>query len=199
VTDNDGLTGAATRAITVTNVTPVVSAFPGATLHAGEVYTAAGSFTDPGTDPWTATVDWGDGTAAQQVSLTQRSFSLTHTYQTAGTFTVIVKIADDDSDASASQTVVVLAVSAAQTLDATQQLLDDWIAAKQISGAVGALLKAQVAIAEKALATNHPLLAKAQLKGTVAELTLLARVGLITAAQATALSTLLQQAISAIH
>ena len=47
---------------TVANVAPIVGAFAGATLLPGETYTASGSFTDPGADPWTATVDYGDGT-----------------------------------------------------------------------------------------------------------------------------------------
>ena len=83
VTDNDGLTDSATFAVNVTNVAPVVGAVPNATLNVGATYTASGTFTDPGADAWTATVNWGDGSAPEVVPLSGRSFSLTHIY-TAG-------------------------------------------------------------------------------------------------------------------
>ena len=59
VTDNDGLTDTATFTVNVTNVAPVVGAVPDATLNVGATYTAAGTFTDPGADAWTATVELG--------------------------------------------------------------------------------------------------------------------------------------------
>ena len=67
----------------VTNVAPVVGAVPNATLNVGATYTAAGTFTDPGADAWTATVNWGDGSALEVVPLSGRSFSLTHIYTAA--------------------------------------------------------------------------------------------------------------------
>ncbi len=85
VTDNDGLTDSATFALNVTNVAPVVGTVPNATLNVGATYTAAGTFTDPGADAWTATVNWGDGSAPEVVPLSGHSFSLTHIYTAGGT------------------------------------------------------------------------------------------------------------------
>ncbi|MGH7178268.1 MAG: NPCBM/NEW2 domain-containing protein, partial [Tepidisphaeraceae bacterium] len=40
---------------------PVVSAGPGGTLTEGSTFSSSGSFTDSGAGPWTATVNYGDG------------------------------------------------------------------------------------------------------------------------------------------
>ena len=104
VTDNDGLTDTATFDVNVTNVAPVVGAVPDATLNVGATYTAAGSFTDPGADAWTATVNWGDGSAPEVVPLSGHSFSLTHIYTAGGTYTVSIDIADDDTSATSTRT-----------------------------------------------------------------------------------------------
>ena len=72
---------------------------PNATLNVGATYTATGSFSDPGADAWTATVNWGDGSAPEVVPLSGRSFSLTHIYTAGGTYTVTIDIADDDTSA----------------------------------------------------------------------------------------------------
>src|SRR4029079_13195162 len=82
-TDNDGLTDTVTVSVTVTNVAPVLSTLPDATATLGAAYPVAGTFTDPGADSWTATVDWGDGSSPSTVTTSSRSFSLSHTYATA--------------------------------------------------------------------------------------------------------------------
>ena len=43
-------------------------------------------FTDPGADAWTATVNWGDGSAPEVVPLSGHSFSFTHIYTAGGTY-----------------------------------------------------------------------------------------------------------------
>src|SRR5262249_34061106 len=95
VTDNDGLTDHIQAIASVANVAPAIAPFAGATLLPGETYTAAGSFTDPGVDPWTATVDYGDGSGATPLALSGMSFALAHTYGSAGAFTVTVSVSDD--------------------------------------------------------------------------------------------------------
>jgi hypothetical protein len=80
----------------------------GATLLAGETYSANGSFTDPGADSWTGTVNYGDGSGSSALSLSNKSFSLSHTYATAGAFTISVNISDDDVVTTATSTVTVL-------------------------------------------------------------------------------------------
>src|SRR5262249_35012884 len=95
VTDNDGRTDTTQAIASVANVVPVVAPFAGATLLPAETYTATGSFTDPGMDPWTATVDYGDGSGATPLALSGMSFALAHTYRSAGVFTVTVSVSDD--------------------------------------------------------------------------------------------------------
>ncbi len=113
VTDALGLADTVFTTAQVANVTPVIAAFNGATLLPGESYTAAGSFSDPGADSWTATVNYGDGSGVNGLALTGKSFSLAHTYSAAGAFTVTVVVNDDDASATRTQTVTVLTIAAA--------------------------------------------------------------------------------------
>jgi hypothetical protein len=53
-----------------------------------------GSFTDPDADTWTATVDYGDGSGTQPLTLSGKNFTLNHTYTSSGTFTVTVSVDD---------------------------------------------------------------------------------------------------------
>ena len=96
VTDPYGAADTATTTVTVMNVAPTVAAFAGGSLLQGETYAAAGSFGDPGADSWTATVDYGDGSGAQPLALSGNGFALSHLYTAAGTFTVTVRVTDDD-------------------------------------------------------------------------------------------------------
>src|SRR5687767_7159922 len=115
VQDTRGLADTITTTATVANVAPVIAAFSGATLLPGETYTASGSFTDPGADAWTATVDYGDGSGVGPLALTGKTFSLSHTYAGAGTYTVTVRVTDDDVTSARTATVTVLTPSQAVT------------------------------------------------------------------------------------
>jgi PKD domain/Chlamydia polymorphic membrane protein (Chlamydia_PMP) repeat len=100
VTDSQGGSAMADRAVRSANVAPtlVVNAPAGAAIdRVGESFTMGGSFTDPGSDSWTATVDYGDGSGVQSLSLSDdKRFALHHVYTAEGTFTVVVRVADDD-------------------------------------------------------------------------------------------------------
>src|SRR5262249_52758464 len=106
VTDKDGGVGTDTAVITVNNVAPTVNAGPDGTAveSAPTVgapnpndFVGSGSFSDPGADTWTATVDYGDGSGAQPLSLgADKTFNLRHTYQQPGVFTVTVTVTDKD-------------------------------------------------------------------------------------------------------
>ena len=51
---------------------------PDATVVVGQTFTRSGSFTDPGADTWTATVNYGDGTGANPLTLAAaKTFALT--------------------------------------------------------------------------------------------------------------------------
>jgi autotransporter-associated beta strand protein len=92
-----GLGNTATMAVTVLNVPPDVAAGPDVHLHSGDVLNRQGSFSDPGADTWTATVDYGDGSVPQELKLgPDKRFHLHHKYQAAGPYTVTVNVVDDD-------------------------------------------------------------------------------------------------------
>ena len=95
---NDGTaTGIDAVNVAVGNVAPTVDAGPNGTIATGATFSSAGSFTDPGADTWTGTVDYGDGTGVQPLTLAaDKSFALSHPYATAGGYTVTVTVTDDD-------------------------------------------------------------------------------------------------------
>jgi hypothetical protein len=96
-TDMAGNTGG-DRASFVVDNRPVVTLPAGATANEGAVLTASGSFADPGSNPlarWTATVNYGDGTATQRLALNaDKTFSLAHAYADSGSYTVTVRVTD---------------------------------------------------------------------------------------------------------
>jgi DNA/RNA endonuclease G (NUC1) len=194
VTDNDGLTDSATFTVNVTNVAPVVGAVPNGSLNLGATYTAAGTFSDPGADAWTATVNWGDGSAPEVVSLAGRSFSLTHIYTAAGSYTVSIDIADDDSSATGTHTVTV--IQPAPGLAAALPLIDQLIATRKISRGVGCLLKAEVIAAQVLIGRGNVAAANQLLRAAVAQLDLLVRLRVVKAADVAPLRAVLVAAIS---
>ncbi len=96
VTDNDGGVGIETETITVNSAAPMVILDPSLTVVKGVAFTLDGSFTDPGSDDWTATVNYGDGTGDQSLVLAGTTFQLNHTYDTVGFYIAIVTIDDGD-------------------------------------------------------------------------------------------------------
>jgi PKD repeat protein len=107
VTDSDGAAGSGTATVTVNNVAPVVNAGPDATINEGGSFSSSGSFTDPGADIWTATVDYGDSSGSQPLALNaNKTFALNHTYAVQGTYTVTVTV-QDSNGAAGSDTAIV--------------------------------------------------------------------------------------------
>jgi PKD repeat protein len=97
VTDNQGASSAplTTKAI-VTNAPPNIAAISSDTIVVGSAYTASGTFTDPSSRNWSATVSYGEGSSSANLSLTGgKAFSLSHTYNTSGVYTVTVRIKDN--------------------------------------------------------------------------------------------------------
>ena len=115
VTDKFGATSQLTRNITVSNVAPVIASFAGATILRGETFSSSGSFSDPGADAFTGSVNYGDGSGTAALSVAGGGFALSHAYETAGTFTVTVTITDDDTGTS-SRTATVTVLSATDAI-----------------------------------------------------------------------------------
>jgi Bacterial Ig domain/Calx-beta domain/PKD domain len=106
VSDMDTYPHTTTRtfSIHVANVAPVVAPIANATLQTGGTLSLGGSFTDPGTDTWAATVDYGDGSGTSSLALgANKQFALNHTYAAAGQFTAIVRVTDNDGQAGESR------------------------------------------------------------------------------------------------
>ena len=194
VTDNDGLTDTASVTVTVGNVAPAIGAIPDASVQAGAAYTVSGSFADPGADTWTATVDFGDGSAPAQAMLTTRNFSLVHVYPAAGTFTVTVTIADDDTSSSTTHTVTVNAPAPA--LAAALSLVDQLVAGGRISQGLGIVLKSEIAAAQELINRGRPAAARTLLRAIVVEIDVLVRLRVLTATDAAPLRAILVQVIA---
>lgn len=103
VTDDEGATGTATAAISVSNVPPSITCLtvPTDPIGIGTTATAGVEFTDPGSgDNHEVCWDWGDGSSSTS-TLTggERITTNTHTYAGAGIYTIAVTVMDDDGGA----------------------------------------------------------------------------------------------------
>lgn len=98
---------------------PIVNTIANATIIEGGTYTANGTFsdTDANATSWTATVDYGDGSGSQPLTLSGSSYSLDHVYQDNGVYTVTVSITDNQG-ATGTQTATATVNNAAPTVGA---------------------------------------------------------------------------------
>ncbi|HSX16125.1 MAG TPA: PKD domain-containing protein [Candidatus Saccharimonadales bacterium] len=79
------------------NQAPVVTFTANSTtLNEGDTFTGSGSFTDPDSTGWTATVDYGDGTSVHALVLNpDNTFNLSHVYVDNGSYTITVSVTDN--------------------------------------------------------------------------------------------------------
>jgi DNA/RNA endonuclease G (NUC1) len=197
VTDNDGLTDTITTSTTVGNVAPVIAPVAGVTgLLPGETYSAAGSFVDPGADTWSATVDYGDGSGAGPLALAGQTFALSHTYNTAGTFTVTISINDGTTASTTTTTVAVMTPT-----DAIKQAVaavDALVAAGTLSTAQASSLKAKLTGAAKNIAEGDVNGALDKLQSTISALDALMRAGRLPVASGTPIRALIERTIQSL-
>lgn len=109
--DDDTGTATATEQIRVADLAPVVTVDPISATTENVAITMTSTFTDAGVaDTHSAVVDWGDGTAPQNLTITAQpgagSVTASHTYGDNGTFTVRVTVTDDDSLSGSGVTTV---------------------------------------------------------------------------------------------
>ena len=114
VTDSNGL--AVQCAVTINiplNDSPIITPPAAATINEGDTFSGQGSFTDPDSSSWTATVDYGDGSGPQPLALNpDGTFNVSHTYADDGVYTATVTVSDGLSPtASATFQVTVLNVA----------------------------------------------------------------------------------------
>ena len=93
-----------------------MNAGPDAAISAGGTFTSSGSFTDPGSDSWSATVDYGDGTGVQALALAaNKTFTLSHGYATPGAYSATVTVQDSSGAAGSDSAVVTVATASCLT------------------------------------------------------------------------------------
>jgi hypothetical protein len=108
ITDVQGGSAWTQLPLMVKNISPSISVGADAYLRLGETLQRWGSFTDPGADTWTGSVDYDDGSGALPLDLVGQDFWLEHTYLSKGTYWVTVSVTDDDRGRDASQFMVVV-------------------------------------------------------------------------------------------
>jgi hypothetical protein len=80
----------------VASAPPIISLKQEICVKEGETIALTGSFLDPDSERWTASVDYGDGTGAHALSLhSEEKFELRWVYGDDGDYTATVKISDD--------------------------------------------------------------------------------------------------------
>jgi DNA/RNA endonuclease G (NUC1) len=196
-TDPLGLVDTATTTATVANVAPAVGALPDATLLTGETYQAAGAFTDPGADSWTATVDYGDGSGVQPLALVEMAFVLSHTYGAAGTFILTVRVTDDVTTSPRTATITVL--TPVQGVQAAMDIVVQWLAGGVLDRGNANSLTVKLDAARRQLERDGGTPAVQQLEAVLNELDALVRSGRLEAAEAAALRELVQRVIAAVQ
>jgi DNA/RNA endonuclease G (NUC1)/uncharacterized protein YjdB len=187
VTDVFGWPATSTSALAIANVAPAIAAFAGATILPGETYSANGSFSDPGADTWTATVNYGDASGTNALSLTGQNFTLSHTYAAAGTFTVTVTVNDGAVTTNRTATVVVLSIAAA--VAQANNLIDSF----GLNNGNANSLKTKLDNALKSFEKGNTTPAVNQLSALLNEINAFEASGKLTPAQAAALRTLVER------
>lgn len=191
VSDAFGWEKTLTKSVAIANVAPTIAAFDGAALIVGERYTANGAFTDPGADTWTATVSYV--ASAEPLDLSGMNFTLSHTYTTAGNYTVTVSVVDDDGGVGTKSATVNVVTSAAAI-----EILADRVAALAIQKGEAAALDASLRNALKSLGKENGTPARNQLRAFIDKVTAMQQSGRLDAANAAALISYAQRIVASI-
>ena len=120
VTDSHGESSTDTTSVTILNAPPEVEAGNDQMVNEGDTVSFTGDFTDPGTGD-TLIIEWnfGDGTPGSTGTLEP-----THVYADNGTYTVSLKVTDDDGT-STSDTLYVTVENVAPIVDAGEHQIAD--------------------------------------------------------------------------
>ncbi|HEY0997784.1 MAG TPA: PKD domain-containing protein [Gemmatimonadaceae bacterium] len=98
VIDPDGAFTEYAATVRVANVAPVVTMGGTASVVSGGTATITGAFTDPGTGdaPWSAVIEWGDGTSSTLAGTPGAPVTASHRYLAPGTVAVRLVVTDKD-------------------------------------------------------------------------------------------------------
>jgi autotransporter-associated beta strand protein len=98
LTDSSGSPAFGQLNTVIGNVAPTVFAGGMVGIASGAAFVSTLTFTDPGSDVWSATVNYGDGSDPQSIAVGEASsLPLSHTFPSNGVYTVTVEVNDDDT------------------------------------------------------------------------------------------------------
>ena len=174
--------GTASGNVTVLNVIPtVVVTPPETTITEGDTFTGEGSFTDPGADTWTASVDYGDG-ATDSPTITGTSFALTHVYSAPGEYTVSASVTDDDGVGSTTVSVTVLSLQ--QATEQISQTVEDLVSGGTLNNGEGNSLDSSLDAAVRSMDRGNANAARNQLRAFINKVEAMEQSGRLTPQQA---------------
>jgi PKD domain-containing protein/thrombospondin type 3 repeat protein len=126
VTDPSGAYSTQQATVTIHNVAPTVVLGAMSTELTLDASTGSGSFSDPGVDTWTVTVDYGDGSpAAVTANAPEGAIALSHAYAGDGNYTVTVRVDDGDGGVTdATTTAEILNRAPSADASGSQQLTE---------------------------------------------------------------------------
>jgi PKD repeat protein len=103
VVSDDDISSSDTLKVTVNNVAPRVSAPMDASGDEGSIITLDNfTFTDPGDDTWTASIEWGDGNVENLGSVTSPISGPSHIYDDEGSYLVTLTVTDGEDNGTGS-------------------------------------------------------------------------------------------------
>ena len=120
--------------VNILNVAPVVDAGSDVTIAKRDTFAGSGSFVDPGNDVWTATVDYGDGSGVQPLTVSGNTFALSHVFADAGIYTVTVEVTDGSGAIGPDALQVQVTFPTLPGMSAPAQDLDGDARAEDING-----------------------------------------------------------------
>lgn len=113
VTDNDGGVGVATfdvDVVALANNSPQFELGEDVTVDEGSNLTRSVAFTDSDSTEWQLTIDYGDGTAPTQTTLSaEGNLDLAHVYAEDGTYTLSVTLNDNEGGETSDSILVTVA------------------------------------------------------------------------------------------
>ncbi len=116
VQDADGKTGTDELTVTVSNGAPVIAPTADLSSSEGSVWSQLVRISDPGGDPLSVEVEFGDGTSTQAMAhQSGQDFKVEHIYVQDGTYTVTIT-ATDDGDAKTVESFKAVVANAAPFL-----------------------------------------------------------------------------------
>ena len=96
--------------ISVNDVAPTVTLVPTLVAARPKTVKQEGTFTDPGDETWTATVNYGDGSKTKSLPLSSsKTFLFSHDYKRRGIFTAVVTVTDSLGESGTATLMVAIA------------------------------------------------------------------------------------------